>query len=215
MTATAELARAGAKGIDCNTVLTSATCVALKNSGIEFVVRYARDVKPDEFNAIIDAGLAVMGCGHVRYPPWKPNAGMGALDGMNLANFAQRAGFATGTTLWCDIEGVSPECSSMDVIVYANAWFDAVSSANFQPGVYVGFQSILTASQWFHALKMTRYWKSGSNVPTPEQRGFCNVQGCPLDVMLDGILVDHDFIQPDNFGDLPMWSIKTVSLPNV
>ena len=152
MTAIAELARPGAKGIDCNTVLTAEVCQRFKSSGVEFVIRYARDVQPDEFNVIVDAGLAVMGAGHVRYPGWKPNAGMGALDGMNLANLAQRAGLAAGTTLWCDIEGVSPECSSMDVIVYANAWFDAVLAANFQPGVYVGFQSILTASQWFHAL---------------------------------------------------------------
>jgi hypothetical protein len=208
MTAIASLATAGARGIDCNTVLTPATAAALKNSGIDFVIRYARDVQPGEFATIIDAGLAIMGCGHVRYPGWMPNAGMGSLDGQNIANAAQRSGFAVGTTLWCDVEGVSGVCSSLDVIVYANAWFDAIAAAGFQPGVYVGFQALLTASQWFHALKMTRYWKSGSDVPTPERRGFCNIQQAPLDVWLDGVLVDHDLIQADNFGDLPTWSIK-------
>ncbi len=207
MTLTVQTARAGARGIDCDTRLDDASCHRLKAAGIDFVVRYVRDVTRSEFASIMGAGLACMGVSHVRYAGWRPTAGMGAMDGKNIADAAQRCGFLPSTTIWCDVEGVAPDCSSTDVIVYANAWYDAVSATGLEPGIYVGAGSILTASQLFHALKFQRYWKSGSSVPEPDVRGFCLIQQSPLDVMFEGIQVDHDVVQADKLGDLPSWTV--------
>lgn len=197
-----------ARGFDTDTPLNAASAARLRAAGLDFVVRYLPDMRTTELNAILSAGLAVMGVSHVRMPGWSPNAGMGHVDGTNVAAAAQSAGLLSGTTLWCDIEGVSSSCSATDVIVYANAWTDAVATAGFEPGMYVGASSILSASQWYHAIKAARYWRSGSLVVEPETRGFCMIQESPLDVTVAGIQIDRDTVHADKLGDLPSWTCE-------
>lgn len=202
-----EKAFVGAKGIDCDTPLDASAARRLKAAGITFVVRYISDVKPSELDDILGADLAFMGVGHVRYTGWQPSPGMGAVDGLNIAHAARALHLPDGATFWCDVEDVADEASATDVIGYVNAWAASVSGAGGVPGLYVGFKSVLTAAQLYHALTVTRYWKSGSSVPTPVQRGFCMEQLTPLDVMFEGIKVDHDVVLGDVLGDVPTWVV--------
>lgn len=207
MPITVQPARAGARGIDTDTRLDADACHQLRAAGLEFVVRYVRDLTRSELASIMGAGLACLGVSHVRYPGWRPTAGMGAIDGKNIVDAAKWAGLLPGTSLFCDVEGVAPDCSSTDVIVYVNAWHDAVLAGGYEPGLYVGAGSILSASQLYHAVKVTRYWRSGSHVNEPDVRGYCLIQQAPLDVMLEGVKVDHDVVQADKLGGLPSWTV--------
>jgi hypothetical protein len=201
----AEKARDGAQGIDCDTRLDAAACARLKAAGIDFVVRYLRDVPRTELDVILGADLAFMGAGHVRYPGWTPSSGMGLLDGINLANAGRALTLPAGVTLWCDVEGVSPAATASDVIAYVNAWCESITAGGFEPGLYVGYASLLTGRQLYHSISTRRYWKSGSQVPTPAERGYSMIQ-TTLDAEFVELRVDRDVIKADGFGDVPTWA---------
>jgi hypothetical protein len=204
-------ATAGAEGFDADTPLTELACAALVAAGMTFAIRYVgfsgqqattTDLTAVEVQTILSAGLALMIVQHVRYAGWNPSATLGAADGGAAVQHARATGVATGTCLWCDLEGISG--SADDTIAHANAWTSAVRAAGYDPGVYVGAGVPLMGAQWFQALTVQRYWKSLSQVPEVATRGYQMVQragGAPV----AGIGLDRNRIQADNEGDLPMW----------
>jgi hypothetical protein len=77
---------------------------------------------------------------------------MGQQDGTNTASNAQSVGFPGRVNLWCDLEGVNEETTAQDVIDYCNAWYTAISTAGYVPGLYVGSDAILTGQQLYDDL---------------------------------------------------------------
>jgi hypothetical protein len=64
---------------------------------------------------------------------------------------------------WLDLEGVKyehgkPAVPPQVVMDFCNNWFDRVGHAGFTPGIYVGFDPGLTASQLYYKLRVEHYW---------------------------------------------------------
>jgi hypothetical protein len=178
----------GARGIDTVTTLTSESAAALKAYGFSFAIRYLGSIGAFEVAAITGAGLLLS---FVTYADkWDGAATVAELEAL---------GIPAGATIWLDVESVN-EPATM-VIGKINAWANAVSSAGYQPGLYVGAAQPLTAAE-LYALGVVRYWHSMSSVPTPSC-GFCQLQLYPT-VQVAGVSVDIDVIQQDYEGRLPM-----------
>lgn len=207
-------AKLGARGIDTDTKLTSASAAALRQAGIDFVIRYVSlgspdavgDLSPSEAQAIVGAGLALMVVQHVRNPGWSPSASLGSQYGAAAASDAAACGYPAGATLWCDLEGVASSASAADVTAYVNAWCAAVTAKGFEAGLYVGSGSVLNSDQ-LYAVAATRYWASFSNVPNVSTRGYCMRQLYPTTTVA-GISVDIDVTFSDFKGGYPHWAVS-------
>lgn len=202
-----EKARPGARGIDCVTTLDAAACARLKAAGAEFCIRYVKDLRAMELEAILSSGLALMFVSHVRYPGWRPSSGMGHIDGMNLIFAMKALAIPTGATLWIDVEGVASDVPAQDVLDYTNMCGDMIVKGGYEPGLYNGFGTNLNGQQLYHGLKLGLYWKAYNAQWTPAVRGYCLLQEIPPDVMFAGVRVDHDVVQLDDLGDVPSWVV--------
>jgi hypothetical protein len=204
-------APSGAKGVDTVTPFTAAIAAKFKAAGYEFVVRYLGAVHPEELQAILGAGLALLMVGYSRRPGWQPTAALGVEDGDNAVLHAQQAGLPKGMTLYCDLEGPASSTTAADCIAYVNAWADAVSAAGYIAGLYVGYGVPLTPQQLYQDLHVTAYWHSCSKVQNVAVRGYQMIQQAPGNQMCLGVLVDFDVIQTDANGDTPHWLVSSDS----
>ena len=109
--------------------------------------------------------------------------------------------------LWCDLEGRIP---GADVaIAYAVQWYEAATEAGIpSPGLYVGAGVPLTSEQLFHDLPFRRYWRSLSQVPNVDVRGYQLIQFFPDDVTVAGVRVDLDVVQSDYLQNRPVWVVR-------
>jgi hypothetical protein len=216
-----EPAKAGAHGFDANTPLTKAKAAALKQAGFAFAVRYltrkatppAGDLSKAEVAAILDSGLALMAVQHVAAAGWTPSAALGAEYGANAAAHARAVGLPPGTAVFLDLEEVDAKTAPADIIAYCNTWHDALASAGYVPGLYVGSNCGLSGEQLYRRLKMTHYWKSGSKVPALPQRGYSMVQTIRKDDVVAGIAIDRNLVTPDAFGATPPWARAAGAAP--
>jgi hypothetical protein len=202
-----QAAFSSARGVDTIAPFTMATAAKFKNAGYDFVVRYLGAIQPQEREAILGAGLALLAVGYSRRPGWQPSAGEGLGDGNAAVTHAQEAGLLSGMTLFCDLEGPATSASAADCIAYVNAWAKPVAGAGFVAGLYVGYGIPLTPAQLYHDLAVTAYWHSLSNVPDVAVRGYQMVQQPPGNQLVLGVKVDVDVVQADKNGDTPMWMI--------
>lgn len=198
-------ARAGARGIDCITVLNPTSAARLRAAGIDFVVRYLGTLGPQERDAILGSGMALLVVGYSRKPGWSPTGALGAQDGAAAVVHAGQAGLPVGMHLFCDLESPARSATADDCIAYVNAWSAAVRAAGYRTGLYVGYGLPLTAAQLFHALEVDCYWHSCSQVPDVEVRGYALVQDAHANQVLAGVQVDVDTLKADNLGGVPCW----------
>jgi hypothetical protein len=200
----------GLMGFDANTVLSPATARIFFASGYKFCFRYISrtdeppsDLGPQEAEDILSAGLALMPVQHVRPGTWVPTDALGMQDGSAAAKNADAVGFPPGVCVWCDLEAVELNAAPQDVIDYCNAWFGAVNSVGYLPGLYVGYQSLLSEQQLFQ-LSFTHYWRSQSNVPNVGGKGYQVLQLYP-EIPINGIRIDVDVTQNDYRGGQAKW----------
>jgi hypothetical protein len=206
---TVKAAVAGA-GFDCNTPLNAAQAAAFKAQGMEFVVRYVPrtpalipgNLTAAEIEIILSAGLALMAVQHVAMPGWEPGAALGTNYGAYAASYAKTIGLPPGINLWCDLEEVAASSTTQQVIDYCAAWFTAVSEAGYIPGLYCGWNIILTAQQ-IYDLPFKHYWKAYNYDNGVATRGFQLIQEPQL--RLNGVVYDPNKCQADELGDLPVW----------
>lgn len=155
-----------ARGIDCNAPLNTTTAEAVFDHGYEFVIRYvprvtasANDLTADEVKAIRAAKLGLMIVQHVESETsWVPTAAKGGIYGTTAAKVCTALGIAKGTSVWLDLEAVSPMVPADVVVAYCNAWHDAVALSGFLPGVYVGWHCGLDATDLYGRLRFQLYW---------------------------------------------------------
>jgi hypothetical protein len=203
----AAAARPHARGIDTVQALDAAACRHLVRAGVDFVVRYLHGryaVTREEVARILCSGLALMLCTPSRTPGWTPSGDIGATDGQMALDWLADLSIPKGATVWLDLEGcMGPADKTAEWI---NAWSMLVVGAGYQAGLYVGADpGGLDSEALWKLPRITRYWRSGSRVPEPSNRGWCMQQLRPLDVMLGPIRVDHDAIETDFRGGLPTW----------
>ncbi len=205
----------GLLGFDANTVISSATAQKFVGDGYKFCVRYLSRSTPEpkgdltsgEANDILAAGLALMAVQHVAPAGWTPSAALGTSNGVNAAANAKSVGFPSSVNVWLDLEGVNNAASSADVIAYCNAWYAAVQSAGYVPGIYVGSESLLTSQQLYSSLSFQHYWRSQSNVPNVESRGYQLIQLYPS-LTVNGVDIDVDVTQNDYKNGQVLWLAK-------
>jgi hypothetical protein len=170
----------GSQGFDTDTVVTTATAHALYATGFRFGIRYISrtvpqhtgDLSTSEAMTILSAGLALMPVQHCDRQGWSPSAILGTAYGIGAAGNAAEIGFPVGVNIWLDLEGPLISAAPEQVIAFVNAWSDAVAVGGFVPGLYVGFDELLTSDQLYHRLKLRHYWRSASQVPDVSLRGY-------------------------------------------
>jgi Rv2525c-like, glycoside hydrolase-like domain len=208
------------QGFDTDTPLTATTALAFVTAGFGFAIRYLPLDSQDlsgvltyaEAVDILENGLALMAVQHVMEPPWKPCASLGQQYGSYAAAYAGTVGFPSGVCIWLDLEGVETGTDPSNVIDYCNAWYQAVKAAGYIPGIYVGYDSILSGDQLYQDLSFQYYWKSGSKVPDVSVRGYCMLQNS-ASAVLCGVSYDRDDVQSDNLGHVPYWLVMTPTAP--
>lgn len=202
----------GTIGFDTDTVVTPKNAAALFASGFGFAVRYlsrsypqsVSDLSLAEAENILAAGLGLMAVQHCDRQGWSPTTALGNMYGLAAVENASSVGLPSGVTIWLDLEGPLTSTPAEEVISFVNAWAGQVSSPGYGyvPGLYVGFDDILTSDELYWRLRLKTYWSSASAVPDVARRGYCMVQSlAPSPV--DGISIDRDVVQHDNFGGLP------------
>lgn len=113
--------------------------------------------------------------------------------------------------LWCDLEGIKTGTSSQDVIAYCKAWYNAVNAAKYVPGLYVGADMYLTSAQLYMDLPFQHYWRSLSQVPDVETRGYQLVQHL-YQGTINGIDIDTNATQTDHLGGQVLWLAPGLSV---
>lgn len=200
-------------GFDCDTKLSLDAARAFVLADMSFVVRYVsryapelEDLSLDEVQNILDAGLALMIVQHAPEPGWSPSVAVARGWAEAAVENTLALNIPRGITIWNDHEGVSMSSTPAQISAHINAWSKVVLDAGFQPGLYVGFDSGLSADQLYYDLSLTRYWKSASNVPAPAKRGFC-MQQMLVSGVIANVAYDKDIISLDSLGGIPNWFI--------
>lgn len=211
-------APAGTIGFDSDTSVNSAQARQYYAQGFRFCVRYVSrdaatrqsnaangtpDLAQEEAQGILDSGMALMAVQHVALPGWQPSGPLGTTYGQNAAAYAADAGLPAGVNLWLDLEGIAAGTAHADIIAYCNNWFSAVTIGGYEPGVYIGFDVLLSSDELYWNLATKHYWKAGGNIPPISQRGYQLIQyienaGQPNEF-------DRNVTQNDAFGDSVIW----------
>lgn len=198
-------------GFDSDTIVTTALAQQFYAGGFRFCLRYLslggqespQDLSTQEATNVLNSGLALMTVQHVRKSGWLPNKDLGQQYGQDAVANAENVGFPAGVNVWCDLEGTGSQAAPQDVIDYCDAWFAAVKTAGYLPGLYVGSAAVLTGPE-LYALRFEHYWRSQSRVPDVPTRGYALIQLFPS-VTANGIGIDIDFTQNDNDGGQVQW----------
>jgi hypothetical protein len=195
---------------DASQKLSRGELQALYDAGFRGGLRYVglggpapEDIDGAELENAMAVGLGIMLVQHVRFSPWVPSAPLGQRDGQVACQLAQAAGYLPGAHLWDDLEGINPAAGSALTIAYANTKFDVCASEGYPQGEYIGYAVPLTSSELFHALKTSCYWRSFSNVPDVERRGYAMKQ--LVETTVSGVDVDISVSSRDRLGGQPHW----------
>jgi hypothetical protein len=156
----------GVRGFDTSETVSARAAALMHSAGYRLAVRYVRRAKRHpstltaaEARTLLNAGLGVMLVQYVESESsWIPTAAKGRLNGTTAAAEAEMLGFPWGVTIWCDVEGIAAGTSSRSIIDYCNRWHEAVSSAGYVPGIYVGYHARLSPTQLYRSLRFTHYW---------------------------------------------------------
>lgn len=157
---------AGARGFDLNQPVKHELAERFYRTGYRFVLRYvprltpkSHDLTNAELETLHTCGLAVMPVQHVlSESSWMPTANRGSAYGKTAGEYSELVGVDKGTNVWLDLEGVAPGVPAAETITYCNNWYDKVASFGFTPGIYVGWNCGLNASELYYRLKFKHYW---------------------------------------------------------
>lgn len=170
------------------------------SDGYRFYIGYTQHMTDTDLSNALTNGFAVMMV--EGFYSGMVSDYTGAEWAQYAINAAQTIGYLTGCNLWLDLEGISN--SANEVIPWANDWYDAVQSAGYVPGIYVGEPEPLTSSQLYYDLNFSHYWRSCSgSTPNVDVRGYQMFQ-TQCNAVIAGISVDLDTVQTDNQGGLPI-----------
>ena len=198
-------------GFDTIAKLTGPTAQGLVSAGLSFAGRYVAlgmpgpgDLDASELEEITDAGLGVMAIQYARIRGWSAESGRAAARPPPATRSAWAYRPRDGR---CDLEGRISGAEA--AISYLASWHAAATEAGLsEPGLYVGAGVPLTSDQLFHDLPFRRYWRSLSQVPNVDVRGYQLLQLFPDDVTVAGVRVDLDVVQSDYLQNRPVWVVR-------
>lgn len=206
----------GTKGFDCNEPVSQSDARAFYQRDYRFAVRYVpritrkiNDISAAEYIGIMLGGLSVMLVQHVDHPGWSASSALGEAYGRVAALEAKLAGAPPNTTLWCDLEEVSPHSTPAEVAGFCNSWYDKVLAFGYEPGLYVGFGCGLSATELYTKLKFKRYWAAynlnADRVPAVRGIQMKQTPYPPISQRVAGISYQYDenIIRVDSFGGTP------------
>lgn len=198
-----------ARGIDTVTRLQTDDCRWLLRNGFEFVVRYlygSWPMEPDEAKTILCSGLGLITVTPSRSYGWEPDQDSAKVDSQKTLDALSKLGLPRHT-VYLDYEGADGPIHS--VAKWIDDWSWAVTQAGFEAGLYVGRSPAqLSSSGMWYRPYITRYWRSGSSVPTPDHRGWSMQQLRPLDIRMGPIDVDVNIVEKDHKGETPTWVLQ-------
>jgi hypothetical protein len=167
------------------------------------------DLSAEEAQNILDAGMALMVVQHVAPPGWSPTLDLGQQYGENAAHYASVAGLLPGVNVWLDLEGIKQGTAHQDIVKYCNAWFDAVATAGYEPGVYVGFDVFLSPDELFLDLKFKHYWRAAGDIPDIAHRGYQLIQHVDDSGASE---FDRDVTRTDDLNGTVLWQTTNPAL---
>ena len=204
-------APAGVKGFDANVPISPRVAQEFVEAGYGFCVRYVgrlsmaqTDISAAEAQDILNAGLALMPVQHVEAGEWMPSGDLGTTYGRNAGTFAAGVGFPPGVNVWLDLESVSTQATPAEVTAYCNNWYDEVAAAGFTPGVYVGWQPMLTNEELFESLKFQHFWGAYNVDAVIPRRGW-QMKQSPASQQIAGIEHDDNVTHVDGLGGQVLW----------
>jgi hypothetical protein len=180
--------------LGCDTVQTVSRTHAqgLYSAGFRFLVRYVTSLSAQERDDILGASL---GLSFVSYAnSFDPSDEIAALKRLNIPS---------GATVWLDVEGVHDNPIVLQQRI--GGWANALKTAGYEPGMYVGAQSLLTSSELYR-LPVVRYWHSCSRVTDRNGQeagpscGWAMRQLFPPNIARVGLTIDIDVIETDYFS---------------
>jgi glycoside hydrolase-like protein len=208
----------GARGFDCNVVLSAQEYNLFKGHNYDFTCRYipritpkGYDLTPTEVLRIMDSGLGLMPVQHVEAENgWIPSITKGQQYGEKAADYCTSIGISQGTNIWLDLEGVDRSVHDDDIIEYCNYWYRCVAVAGFVPGIYLGWHNGLTARQAYYRLEFEHYW-AAYNLNMDEEpivRG-CQMRQKVANIFdfpdgIKGIVIDVNIVRADKLAGLPI-----------
>jgi Domain of unknown function (DUF1906) len=202
---------------DTNTSLTAERAFSLFHStyggeSIEGVCRYVSisqarpgDITLEEAKIITDQGKSFWLIQHPMNPGWTPSLDLGSIHGVAAARNALAAGYAEGSHLGIDIEGIKPGTSVGATQDYIGRRIETGLADGFPPIIYWGYQSILTGEQFWELPTAHLYWSDFAQGRDLPNRGFAAVQFAP-NIVLGGVQVDLDRLAPDKLGGTLVWT---------
>jgi Domain of unknown function (DUF1906) len=201
----------GALLFDTDTPVAAETAAAFVTKSYQGCLRYLSletpqqpgDLTTEEAEGILAAGLALMAVQHVLDDGWLPTQELGRKHGRAAGLNAEQVDFPPGVCLWLDLEGVNASATDEEIVEYCEAWYDAVSSYFYMPGLYVGPNCLLTGEQLW-SLPFQHYWRSAAVVPDVAHRGYQMTQQL-VTALVAGIAVDDDTANADNLGGQAIW----------
>jgi Domain of unknown function (DUF1906) len=213
----AQPAANGAIGFDIATRVNSADARKYASQGYQFCIRYVSrddgtrrnneangtpDLSESEAQQILAAGLALMVVQHCPLKGWEPSGSLGKTYGENAASYAADAGLAENVNLWLDLEGIAENTDHQDIIDYCNAWFAAVATGGYEPGIYIGFDVWLSPDELFFNLKTQHYWRAAGNITEVSHRGYQLFQHIQNPGASE---FDWDVAKNDSLGGTAIW----------
>lgn len=178
---------------------------ALRADGFDGIFLYAEQVTQADIDNALGAGLQVAFVMFSPTPGYQPSAQLGAQMATSACAHLKSLSVPAGVSLFIDLESMGGVAA--DKIAHANAAADVIAAQGFLPGAYVGAGVGLTSVE-LYALRVVRYWKSGSKVLDRNGQyaepgcGWCVVQGMPFNQQIPngGPLVDIDAVWQDYRG---------------
>ncbi len=188
----------GQKGIDRLDAPNTTQFEDLYNDGYTFYIGYTQTMTADDMSNAAYTGQSVM-----LVQGYYTNMAESASASSRASEAVQQAKaitYPTGTNLWLDWEsqlGVSASKSES----WCNEWASTVSASGYIPGLYVGPDQNMTATDLGN-LHFNHYWRSASTVPDVSGRGYQMTQG-DQESFSYITNVDPDTVKTDNDGGLP------------
>jgi hypothetical protein len=201
------------RGVDIDAVITPGLAAAFFAHGYRFAIRYlprtgvsaAPNLTAEEVTVILASGLGLTAVQHVESAEsWIPSLAKGKQYGITAAEQMVAIGLPAGAMCWLDLEGVADWAPASITSGYCTTWYDAVHSAGFLPGIYVGWHSGLTPAQLYD-LPFMRYW-GAYNLNADQEpmvRGLCMKQhaATPADIPADvTVAFDVNTTMTDKLG---------------
>ena len=193
----------GCRCFDSFGILTDADIEALSEAGYLVAGRYAQNLQAAEVDSLFERNMGLMLIGESREPGWVPSADTGKIDAEAILQAVARLKLPAGSTSWVDVEGPHQSAATLAadaraVIAHVDAFTTALVAGGGDPGAYLGYQTLLTSSEWYARPRLNRYGKSGSRLldrtglVVEPARGFSWVQVLPFDLQVPGCGVPID-----------------------